>query len=71
MAEFMKTTNWMMMFLLAGVLTLAGCGKEVKPAASVADGVTVDMPTLRQVVAEVRIDRRITSGFQYVAGRTT
>jgi hypothetical protein len=43
----MKTANWMMMFLLAGVLALTGCGKE-KPKAQVMDGVTIDVPKLRE-----------------------
>ena len=47
----MKTANWMMMFLLAGVLALAGCGKEEKPVALVADGVTVDLPKLKEAFA--------------------
>jgi hypothetical protein len=47
----MKTANWMMMFLLAGALALAGCGKQAKPVASVADGVTVDVPKLREAFA--------------------
>jgi len=48
--RFMKTANWMMMFLLAGVLALAGCGKE-KPAATVMNGVTVDLPKLQEAFA--------------------
>ena len=46
----MKTANWMMMFLLAGVLALVGCGKE-KPKAQVMEGVTVDVPKLREAFA--------------------
>jgi hypothetical protein len=40
----------MMMFLLAGVLALAGCGKA-KPAAPVMAGVTVDVPKLKEAFA--------------------
>lgn len=46
----MKTTEWMMMLLLAGVVALAGCGKE-KPAATVMDGVAVDLPKLQEAFA--------------------
>lgn len=50
MNSLMKTANWMMMLLLAGVLALAGCGKE-KPAALVMEGVTVDLPKLKEAFA--------------------
>lgn len=46
----MKTTYLMMMLLLAGVVALAGCGKE-KPAATVMDGVTVDLAKLQEAFA--------------------
>ena len=47
----MKTANWLMMFVLAGVLALAGCGKA-KPAAPVVEGgVTVDLPKLEEAFA--------------------
>jgi len=40
----------MMMVLLAGVLALVGCGKE-KPPAPVLQGVTIDVPKLREAFA--------------------
>jgi hypothetical protein len=51
----MKIAKWMMMFLLGGVLALAGCGKE-KPKAQVIDGVTVDVPKLREAFAAASPD---------------
>jgi hypothetical protein len=51
----MKIVNWMTMCLLAGVLGLTGCSKE-KPAAPVMDGVTVDLPKLREAFATASPD---------------
>ena len=48
--KLMKTMNWVTLFLLAGVLALAGCGKE-KPKAPVKQGVTVDLPNLKGAFA--------------------
>lgn len=46
----MKSKNWLMMFLLAAVVAVAGCGKkEVPPPAP--QGVTVDVPKLREAFA--------------------
>jgi uncharacterized lipoprotein NlpE involved in copper resistance len=50
----MKTANWMMMFLLAGVLALVGCGKaKEEPRTMVAEGVQVDVPKLEAAFATV------------------
>ena len=38
----MKTFNWTMTLLFAGLLALAGCGKE-KPRAPVQQGVAIDL----------------------------
>jgi hypothetical protein len=54
----MKTANWMMMSLLAGVLALAGCAKE-KAAVPVMDGVTVDLPKLKDAFATVSPEIRV------------
>jgi hypothetical protein len=48
--KLVKTAKWVTLFLLAGVLALAGCGKE-KPKAPVKQGVTVDLPKLRAAFA--------------------
>jgi len=46
----MKTAKWMFLCLFAGVLGLAGCGKK-ESAAPVVEGVSVDMPKLRETFA--------------------
>jgi hypothetical protein len=46
----MKTANWMMMFLLAAGLALAGCSKAEKPKTMV-EGVAIDVPKLRELFA--------------------
>ena len=46
----MKTFNWTMTLLFAGLLALAGCGKE-KPRAPVQQGVAIDLPKLREAFA--------------------
>jgi hypothetical protein len=46
----MKTTNWMTMFLLAGLFALASCGKPAPPP-PVQKGVTIDMPKLQEAFA--------------------
>ena len=51
----MKTANWMMMLLFAGVLALAGCGKE-EPKAPVMEGVAVDLPKLQEAFATASAD---------------
>lgn len=48
--KLMKTTNWMILFLLAGGLALAGCDKP-KPPATVQQGVTIDLPKLKEAFA--------------------
>lgn len=48
----------MMMSLLAGVLALAGCAKE-KAAVPVMDGVTVDLPKLKDAFATVSPEIRV------------
>ncbi len=65
----MKTANWMMMFLLAGVLALTGCGKE-KSAAPVVEGVAVDLPKLQEAFATASADLQnivseVTMGVRY------
>ncbi len=48
----MKTTNWMVIFLLAGVFALDGCGKKAPPpTATVVGGVAIDLPKLREAFA--------------------
>ncbi len=51
----MKTMNWIVGILTAGVLVLAGCGKSDKsgqqgPQAVEMRGVKVDLPKLREIV---------------------
>ena len=52
----MKTTNWIMMFLFAGLLALPGCGKQKPPTAPVQHGVTDLLPKLRQAFATASPD---------------
>jgi len=55
----MKTTKWILMFLLAGGLVgglgLSGCGKQ-QPPAPAPGGVTIDLPKLREAFATVGPD---------------
>jgi len=65
----MKSANWMMMLLFAGVLALIGCGKE-QPAAPVVEGVTVDLPKLQEAFATASGDLQtsvseVTMGVRY------
>jgi hypothetical protein len=65
----MKTRYWMMMFLAAGLLALAGCSKE-KPATPVMDGVTIDLPKLKEAFATAGPDAQtsiseVTMGMRY------
>ena len=46
----MKNANWIMTLLFAGLLGLAGCGKE-QPKTPVVEGVTVDLPKLEAAFA--------------------
>jgi hypothetical protein len=47
----MKTTNWILGGLAAGLLALAGCGESQKgPQPMVINGVKVDLPKLRQAM---------------------
>lgn len=62
-------TNWIMMFLLAGVFVMAGCSKA-KPTAPVLQGVTVDLPKLREAFATATPDLQasvseVTMGIRY------
>ncbi len=50
----MKTADWMVLCLLAGVLALAGCSKE-KPA-PVMEGVAVDLPKLQETFSAAGAD---------------
>jgi predicted small lipoprotein YifL len=52
----MKTTNWMMIVLLGTVLALAGCGKKAPPPPPSVEGVTVDLPKLREAFATATPD---------------
>jgi hypothetical protein len=55
----MKTTNWLMMFMLAsglvGVLAFSGCGKQ-NSAAPTPGSVMVDLPKLQQAFATTTPD---------------
>ena len=55
----MKSTNWLMMFMLAsglvGVLALTGCGKK-DSGAMAPGGVMVDLPKLQQAFAATTPD---------------
>ena len=44
----MKTTNYLLMLLMAGVLALAGCGKSGKPAPTARPPGVVDLGALQQ-----------------------
>jgi len=41
-----KTANWISILLLAGIVAVAGCGKQEAPS-TVVQGTTIDMPKLR------------------------
>lgn len=47
---FMRTTNWMMLLLAAGLLAVVGCGKE-KPPAPVQQEGKLDLVRLREAFA--------------------
>lgn len=50
----MKLINWIVMFLFAATLVLAGCGKkktEFVQQAPVQEGVTIDVPKLSEAFA--------------------
>ena len=65
----MKTMQWLMVCLLAGVFAIAGCSKE-KPATPVMDGVTIDLPKLKEAFATAGPDvqtsvSEVTQGVRY------
>jgi Skp family chaperone for outer membrane proteins len=53
----MKTTNYMLMILLAGLFTVAGCGKSSKPQPSAPPGV-IDLGKLQQAFPAPRAEVR-------------
>jgi len=49
--KLMKTTPWIIVFLVSGVLVLGGCSKPPPPAPPAVQGVTVDLPKLKAAFA--------------------
>lgn len=52
----MNTAKWFLMLVLAGGVAFTGCGKKEAPAPTVADGVTLDIPKLREAFATANPD---------------
>ena len=66
----MKMTNWLIMFLLTGLLVLPGCGKPKPPETPVQKALTADMPKLRQAFATASPDLQalvdeVSTGLRY------
>jgi hypothetical protein len=56
----MNATTWMTTALLASVLALAGCGKPTPPPPPAQQGVTVDLPKLKEAFANASPDLQAT-----------